>query len=133
MEHISWLGVGVAGLAVFIFGALWYGLIFSKLYRRELGVPDEPTGDEDTGPKASFFTFQLIAALIMAFALAFLLGEDPTVSAGALSGLVAGVLVGAAQLQLYQAEGKSRTILALHVGYFLVALTAAGAIIGSFQ
>lgn len=133
MEHISWASVGLAGLAVFIIGALWYGLIFGKLYRRELGVPAEPMGDGDDGPKASFFVGQLIAALILALALAFLLGEDPSVSTGAIAGLVAGVLVGAAQLQLYQAEGKSRTILLLHVGYFLIALTAAGAIIGQFQ
>lgn len=86
MEHISWAGVGVAGLAVFIFGALWYGLIFGKLYRRELGVPAEPTGDGDTGPMPSFFIVQLAAALVMSLALAFLLGEDPTVGAGAIIG-----------------------------------------------
>lgn len=132
MEHISWLGVGVAGLAVFIFGALWYGLIFGRVYRRELGVPD-PGTEGAKGPQASFFIVQLLAAVVMALALAFLLGEDPTVAAGALAGLVAGVLVSAAQEQLFQAEGKSRTILFLHEGYFLIALTGAGAILGALQ
>ena len=132
MEHINWLGVGLAGLAVFIIGALWYGLIFSKLYRRELGVPSEPTSDGDTGPKPAFFIVQFISALVMAAALAFFLGEA-TLIEGLIAGLVAGVFLSAAQEQLFQAEGKSRTILFLHEGYFLVAMVAAGAILASFQ
>ena len=133
MDAISLVGAGVAALAVFVIGALWYGLIFGKLYRRELGVPDAPTGDGDTGPKPTFFIVQFVSALAMTLALAFLLGDEPSVLTGVLGGFAAAILVSAAQEQLFQAEGKSRTILFLHEGYFLISLTAAGAIIAAFQ
>ncbi len=129
MSDISWVGVAVAAVAIFVFSALWYGAAFSKLYRKELGISATPQdGDQDPAP--TFFLWQFLAAVVMVVALAFLLG-DVTVGHGALGGLVAGVLVSAAQVQLFQAEGKSRTILLLHIGYFLVGLTVAGAVLGA--
>lgn len=130
---MSWLAIAVAGVAIFIFAALWYGLAFSKLYRRELGVPENAAEGEDSGPKPVFFLIQLLTALVLAFAISFFAGTEPTPGSGALVGLVAGVLVAAAQVQLYLAEGKSRTVLFLHVSYFLIALTLAGAIVGLIQ
>lgn len=136
MEQFSWLGAGLAGLAIFIIGALWYGLIFGKFYRRELGVP-EPGGDDDKGPSPMFFVRQLVAALLMAAPLAWFLAAstagEATLVEGALAGFAAAVLVSAAQWQLFQAEGKSWKILLLHIGYFIVALKIAGVVISLFQ
>lgn len=130
MNEISWVGVAVATVAIFVVSALWYGAAFSTLYRKELGISTEPQ-DADKGPAPTFFLWQFLAAVVMVVALAYFLGET-TVGQGALGGLVAGILVSAAQVQLFQAEGKSRTILLLHIGYFLVGLTAAGAVLGAF-
>lgn len=136
MEHISWLGVGLAGLTVFIIGALWYGLIFSKLYRRELGVPDQPA-DGDKGPTPMFFVWQLLAGILLVAPLAwFLAGStsgEATLVEGAVAGFAAAVIVSAAQWQLFQAEGKSWKVLVLHIGYFIVALKLAGVVLSFFQ
>jgi hypothetical protein len=136
MEHISWIGVGLAGLTVFIIGALWYGLIFGKLYRRELGVPDKPA-EGDKGPNAMFFVWQLLAGILLVIPLSwFLAGTtagEATLVEGAVAGFAAAVIVSAAQWQLFQAEGKSWKILLLHIGYFIVALKLAGVVLSFFQ
>ena len=41
MDHISWLAVALGTLAFFTVGALWYGVLFGKLWQREVGMSDE--------------------------------------------------------------------------------------------
>lgn len=132
MDAISWIGVGVAALALFVFGALWYGLAFGNLYRTELAVPEPEEGEPAQGANPLFYVLQLATGIVMALVLAWFLGEA-TVTEGLLAGLAAGVLVAAAHVQLHLAEGKSRTILVMHIGYFIIGLAAAGAVLGAFQ
>ena len=41
MEHIDWLGVVLGAVAFFAVGGLWYGVLFGKLWQREVGMSDE--------------------------------------------------------------------------------------------
>ena len=41
MQHINWLGVVLGTVAFFAVGAVWYSLLFGKLWQRELGLSDE--------------------------------------------------------------------------------------------
>ena len=41
MGIINWPAVGVGALAFFVVGALWYGVLFGKAWRRETGLTDE--------------------------------------------------------------------------------------------
>ncbi|MDQ2870251.1 MAG: DUF1761 domain-containing protein [Acidobacteriota bacterium] len=46
--HLNWLAILVAVVASFIVGGLWYGPLFGKPWKKEMGVPDDakPSGAE---------------------------------------------------------------------------------------
>ncbi len=135
MEHISWLGVVVSALTLFVLGGVWFSALFGKVYRRELGMPATADGEDAMPPGPQFaraLAGQFLAGIVMSIALAWLIGSG-TVGHGTACGFVAGVLVAAALTQLAQFEGRSLTHLLLTTGYMVVGLTAAGAILGAFQ
>lgn len=39
MDDVSWVGVLVGALALFVLAAIWYTALFGRAYRQELGVP----------------------------------------------------------------------------------------------
>src|ERR1044071_4856514 len=41
MDGINWLAVGLATLAFFAVGAIWYSALFGKVWQREVGLSDE--------------------------------------------------------------------------------------------
>lgn len=133
--NVSWLGVLVAAIALFVLGGIWFTVLFGKAYRRELGVPEPGEGQTGLPPGPSLgkvLVGQFIAGLIIALVLAWLVGNTST-GHGALVGLLGGVLVAAALLQLYQFEGKSVRHLLINAAYMIVGVTAVGAILGAFQ
>ncbi len=135
MVDISWLGVVIGALALFLLGAIWYVAIFGKVYRQELGVPEPAEGESPLPPGRALgraLVGQFVAGLVVAIVLAWLIGNS-SVGRGAVIGLAGGVLVAAALGQLHQFEGRSLRHLLLNVGYMLVGLTAVGAIVGAFQ
>ena len=130
MDHISWIGVVVGAVALFILAAVWYTALFGKAFREELGVNDSA---DDAGPElGKALVGQLIASLVMAGVLGWLIGAGG-VDRGAGVGLAGGVLVAAALGQFYLFEGRTIRHLSINVGYIVIGLTAVGAIIGAFQ
>ena len=88
LTTINWLSVGVAFVAYFLLGPLWYVLLFPKQYRISLGrQPDEPQNPDPlyiVGPavcaliitiaSAVFFYALNVASYGNALALALLVG-----------------------------------------------------------
>lgn len=132
---ISWLGVLIGALAMFVLGGIWFTALFGKAYREELGVPASGEGESSLPPAPALgkaLVGQFIAGFVIAVALALLIGNT-SAAQGAATGLVGGVLVAAALTQLYQFEGKSARQLLINTGYMIVGVTAVGSIIGAFQ
>lgn len=135
MVNVSWLGVLVGALTLFVLGGLWFTVLFGKAYRRELGVPQPAEGESPLPPGPAFgraLAGQFLAGLAIAAVLAWLIGES-SVGHGAVIGLAGGVLVAAALTQLHQFEGRSLRHLLITTGYMVVGLTAVGAVLGAFQ
>lgn len=128
--NVSWLAVALGAVALFVLGGIWYTVLFGKAYRTELGVPEDGPGPGDSLLKP--LIGQLITSVVMALLLAWFIGAA-SIGTGALAGLGAGLLVGAAVTQLYQFEGRSIRHLLINVGYFLVGFTGVGALIGYLQ
>jgi hypothetical protein len=131
---ISWIGVLVGALALFVFGALWFSVIFGKAYRRELGVPEPTDGGAALPPGPSLaraLVGQFLAGLVIAFVLSWLIGDGGP-GRGALVGLAGGILVAAALVQLHQFEGRSIRHLLLTTGYMILGITVVGAVVGAF-
>jgi Protein of unknown function (DUF1761) len=132
MGDISWLGVLIAAVALFVLAAIWYTALFGKAYRQELGVPEPSEGEPLKAPPVKELGGQFVAGLVIAVALAWLIGASTAVD-GTKVGLAGGVVVAASLGQFHLFEGKSIRHLLINVGYILLGLTVVGAILGAFQ
>ena len=66
--HLNWLAIIVAIIASFLLGGLWYGPLFGKAWRKEMGVPEgvKPSGAEMARP----MILNIIGTFLTAFVLA---------------------------------------------------------------
>ncbi len=60
--HVNYLAVAAATVAGYIFGAVWYGVIFGKLWQRLTGITDMK-------PKPVNFILVLISMFVLAWVL----------------------------------------------------------------
>ncbi len=132
MDDISWVGVIVSALALFVLAGIWYTALFGNAYRQELGVPEPGEGEPPKAPPFKELGGQLAAGFVIAVALAWLIGQS-TAWHGTKVGLAGGVVVAAALGQFYLFEGKTLRHLLINLGYIIIGLTALGAILGAFQ
>ena len=90
-EGISWVGVGVAVIAAFFLGYLWYGPLFGKPWSLELGRPMVQPGGE--GPAlAPLLVMQFVSTIITAVVLAIIIERF---GPGPVAGLIVGLLCAA--------------------------------------
>ena len=129
MSDLSILGIIVAALAFFFLGALWYTVLFGRLWRGEMGIPDEAVGS----PQPLMFVGSLLCGVAIAVTLGLLIGPDGTeygLKVGAGTGLGIGGAV-MAQNAIY--ESKSVRFWAINAAYVVVGLAVMGAILGALQ
>lgn len=136
LSSINILAVIVAALSTFLVGWLWYGPLFGKAWMNAVGVTEE---DIEQGNMAKIFGFSFLFEIIMAFNLAmFITGspeaaENATAAMGTFYGFLVGfgwVFFALAVNSLY--EGKSWKYIFINGGYWTIAFTVMGAIIGAW-
>jgi len=129
MDELSILGVILAALAFFFIGALWYTVLFGKMWRAEMGVAEEDVAS----PQPLMFIGSLVCALVIAVTLGWLIGDRGT-TCGLTIGAGTGFGIGAAvmaQNAIY--ESKTVRFWAINAAYVVVGLAAMGAILGALQ
>ncbi len=123
------LAVGLAAVAAFVVGGIWYSLLFAKPWQRAAGVSDEQLR---TG-MARIFIGSFLLAVVMAASLAAFIGAGG-LAFGTVAGLAAGLTWVAAGLAItYLFERRPFALWAIDAGYHVVTFTAMGAIIGGMQ
>jgi hypothetical protein len=128
---INYVAVGLAAIAAFFLGFLWYTIIFAKPWQVLIGMRTE--GQPGTPPNLGRLLLgSFILEIIMAFNLAMFIGKE----ADWLFGLGAGVAVGFGWIGLafgvnYIFEGKSFKLWLINAGYNTVVFAVMGLIIGS--
>ena len=133
---LNYLAVLAAAVASFAFGALWYGLL-GKPWMAALGkTKDELMGPEGKPPVAQMLK-SLIAALIMAWVLAGLIGHLGPGRVTPLNGIISAgfVWLGFVATTLTVNHGYQRAKTALTLidgGHWLGVLLIQGLIIGLF-
>lgn len=128
MPVISWPAVGLAALATFLLGGLWYGPLFGRPWQRLMQLDDATLR---RGVPRVFATAAVLA-LIAAANLAAFIGPDATVGFGTAAGAAAGAGWVATSLGTTYAFGRRPLALALiDGGYHAVAFTMMGAILGT--
>jgi hypothetical protein len=131
--EINYLAVIAAAGSTFLIGGLWYSpLLFQGAWLAANG-PSAAGGEK--GGEARIFLGAFILSLIMALNLAaFLSGPDTTAAWGATAGALAGVgwvALGIAVVALF--ERRPLTYALINGGYWAVAFTVMGAILGAWR
>src|SRR5688500_5270023 len=133
MENVNYLAAVAAAVSTFVIGGLWYSpLLFHRAWSHANGFSE---ADLATGGDGRIFGIAFVLALVMAFNLAAFLGApDTTVAWGATAGALTGlgwVAPAIATIALF--ERRSFAYIAINGGYFAVAFTVMGLIIGAWR
>jgi hypothetical protein len=121
----------VSATAQCFLGALWYGVVFKKSWKKLTGIDDQ---------SAKFQIFRVVASLVACFLLSFMLahmiGIHGTISAsdGAAIGIVIWFgMMGPILFVQHIFEGRPANLLAINACYWMLAMALGGAIVGGFQ
>lgn len=131
--NINHLAVLAAALSTFVLGGLWYSpFLFGKAWQQENNLTDDKIKQSNKG---KIFGLAFIFSLIMAYNLAFFLG-DPSIdiAMGLLYGFLTGfgwVLMAIAIVSLF--EQKSWKYIMINGGYMTVAFSVMGLILGGWK
>ncbi len=137
MSLLNIWAILVATLSTFVVGWLWYGPLFGKSWMTATGLTEEQL---QQGNMAKIFGLAFLFELIMAFNLAMFLTGSPEAAEqinyqmGAFYGFLTGfgwVFFALAVTSLY--EQKSWKYIFINGGYWTVAFTVMGLIIGAWK
>ena len=125
----------VATLASFALGALWYSVLFGKIWQREVGITDE---DMKGANMAKIFGTCLILTGVMAFGMAMLIQGHGKGMIDMMGGMYHGIFIGicfvATSIGInYLYQRKSFLLWTIDAGYQVAFLTLMGLILGAWQ
>jgi hypothetical protein len=138
MHHaadVNLLAVLVAAVMTFVVGGPWYSQkLFGRLWSREAGML-APDGTMKPGKNAkhpaTVFGMAYVFSVVACFALAFLLGPDPSPAFGLHHGALVGVGFVATSFGVnYQFGSRSWLMWAIDAGYHVVQFTLFGLVLG---
>jgi hypothetical protein len=131
--YINHLAVAVSAISSLVLGGIWYSpLMFEKAWKKEAGVTEEMAASTNM---LKTFGLTLVIAFIMAYNLAFFLGDAKTDwKWGATAGFLAGfgwATLSLAIMCLF--EHRSLKYLLINGGYLTVWFTLVGFILGIWR
>jgi len=131
--QINYLAVLVAAVSAFVIGGLWYSpLLFQKAWMAANGFSE---ADVQKGSPAKIFGWSFVLTVLMAANLAaFLAKPDTTLAWGAAAGALTGlgwVAPGIGVVAFF--ERRPLAYILVNGGYWAVALTLMGAILGGWR
>jgi hypothetical protein len=129
--HFLTLVVCAAAAQCFL-GALWYGVVFKKSWRKLVGLAeDQKPKNQLAGVVASF-----IGCFILSFVLAHIMGWKMSITAtdGAAIGVICWFGFMAPPLFVQHVfENRPANLFAINAGYWLLAMGLGGAILAAFH
>lgn len=130
-QHM-WILVVVSGVVQWLFGALWYGLIVRKSWRKLVGMA------EDEKPKNAAFGMitSLVACLVLSFVLIHVItwAGASSATSGAAYGAVCWLGFMAPPLFAQHIfENRRANLFAINAAYWLLAMALGGLIMGGFH
>ena len=119
---MNWLAVGLGTIAFFAVGALWYGVLFGRRWRAELGIEGPPS--------AMAMVLTLLAEAVVVTMLAHLIartGPTPHVKLMMAFGFGATIMTPAVAIN-YLYQRRSLVLFLIDAGHFIVGMMAVGAV-----
>ena len=126
MESINWLAVGLGTLAFWLVGALWYGLLFSKLWQRETGITEPPSGAGIAKVMGLTLLLEFIVVLTLGHMFAF---DAPSDRGKMMIATGFGLAIMAPVIGInYLHQRKSLKLFLIDAGHFVVGMAAVGGV-----
>ena len=130
---LSYFAIVIAAVVSFLFGWLWYGVLFPKAWVEAVGKTEEELRAQGNSPTPFIIAF--VAQLIMAWVLAGIIGhlgaEEVTVRNGVISAAFIWLGFVITTLAVNHAfQGAKRTLTLIDGGHWLGVLLLQGAVIG---
>jgi uncharacterized protein DUF1761 len=128
MGEINWLGVVLGAVAFFAVGALWYSVLFGKIWQRELGMSEEQLKAGFNMPLvfAVCFLLELLVGLTLGHQYAMTTPSDRAKMMIAI-GYGIGLMAPAVGIN-YLYQRKSLKLFAIDAGHFVVGMAAMGGV-----
>ncbi|WP_284124506.1 DUF1761 domain-containing protein [Parerythrobacter aestuarii] len=127
MGDMSLLTILLAGVAFFVVGAIWYGVLFGKAWQAAAGLSDD---DVQSGNMPLIFgltlAFELLIALVLAHQFAMTGASDRAIMMISV-GFGAFVMTPAIGIN-YLYQRKSGKLFAIDAGHFIVGMAAMGGV-----
>jgi hypothetical protein len=129
---VNWLAVIAAALSMFLLGGVWYSpLLFARSWMEDCRLSEE---DLQKASPARIYGGSFVLALVAATNLAFFLGAKADLRFGLLAGAATGIgWVAAAFGITYLFERRPLRLFLINGGYYAVAFTLMGAILGAWH
>jgi Protein of unknown function (DUF1761) len=130
---VNYLAIALAAAAAFVFGGVWYGIL-SKPWMAAVGKTEQDIKASGT-PMAVLFVVTFIAQLVMAWALAGIIGHLGVGQVTLRNGLITGALawlgfVATTLVVNHGFQGAKPALTVIDGGHWLGVLLIQGAIIG---
>lgn len=74
MSSMSFLGIFVAAVVAFMFGGLWYTVLFGNVWKKEMGIDVAKEKEmKENGSEKKSLIIEFFAGLVVSFTMAYLL------------------------------------------------------------
>jgi len=126
MGPVNWLAVALGTLAFFLVGALWYGVLFGRIWQREAGLSQPPQG----AAMARIMLLTLLCEFIVVAMLAHLIARTqppPHVRLMMAEGFAGAIMIPAVALN-YLHQRRSLVLFLIDAGHLLAGMAAVGAV-----
>jgi hypothetical protein len=130
--HVNFVAVLISAVIMWILGALWYGVLFKKSWRKLVGYAE--------GEKPKNMIFGMVTSFIACLILSFVMAHIATwagsrlFTAGSTLGVICWLGFMAPPLfaqHIY--EGRRANLFAINAGYWLLAMAIAGGLLSVFH
>ncbi len=132
--RVNWPAIVVAAVADWLLGAVWF-TVFAKQWRAGIGMPADQLQANMAHPNFWPFLVALVCSIVMAYAIAHLVGGWGThnLFRGILAGILVGLATAAAMATEMVFEIRPGSFILIAAGYPLVGSILMGVIIGAWR
>jgi hypothetical protein len=132
--ELNWAAIGVAGIADWLLGAVWF-TVFSKQWQAGLRMPPEEMQSYMSHPNFWPYIVSFLCSVLIAYTIARLVGSS--LKHGVFRGITVGLLVGlaaaVAMITEMVFEARMQSFILISAAYPLIGCVLMGIIVGAWR
>lgn len=134
MHRVNWWAIAVSAIVFFLFGWLWYDVLFGNAWLASIGKTQAQMTAAGVTPYP--FVVSIVMGFFMAYGVARILSwrGDSNAARGAFIGLSVGLLIfGTMTWMDYAYEMRGAALGYINIGYVVIGMAIVGAILGAWR